>query len=125
MADTWYGNLTEVEGAALGSLAVIAPLLERMGVADIIDRHLPVDPQAEFTHGRLLGLLIAARVYSPVALSNVVEWAGQSGADILWQIAAEKLNDDRLGGRSTPSSSCGIRSSVRSRCTWPKSSTCR
>ena len=97
MAVTWYGNLTEVEGAALGSLAVIAPLLQRMGVADIIDRHLPVDPQAEFTHGRLLGLLIAARVSSPVALSNVVEWAGQSGADILWNIAAEKRNDDRLG----------------------------
>ena len=96
MADTWYGNLTEVEGAALGSLAVIAPLLERMGVADILDRHLPADPQAEFPHGPLLSLLIAARVYSPVALSNVEEWAGQSGADILWNIAAEKLNDDRL-----------------------------
>jgi transposase len=97
MAYVWYGNLTEVEGTALGSLAVIAPLLERMGVAAIIDRHLPVDAQAEFPHGRLLSLLIAARVYSPVALSNVAEWAGQSGADILWQIAAEKLNDDRLG----------------------------
>lgn len=42
-------------------------------MADIIDRHLLVEPQAEFTHGRLLRLLIAARIYSPVAFSNVVE----------------------------------------------------
>jgi transposase len=89
--------LAEVEGAAMGSLAVIAPLLERMAVADIIDRHLPVDPQAEFSHGRILSLLIAARLYSPVALSNVAEWAVQSGADILWNVPADKLNDDRLG----------------------------
>lgn len=81
----------------MGSLAVIAPLLKRIGVAEIIDRHLPADPQAEFRHGQILSLLIAARLYSPVALSNVAEWAVQSGADILWNIPADKLNDDRLG----------------------------
>jgi len=32
-----------------------------------------------------------------VALSNVAAWAAESGADILWGIAPEKLNDDRLG----------------------------
>ncbi len=96
MTETWYGNLTEVEGAALGRLAVIAPWLERMGVADISDRHLPVDPQAEFTHDRLLGLLLAARVSSPVALSPVAEWAGQSGADILRNIAAGRRRTDEL-----------------------------
>jgi transposase len=97
MERTWYGDLTEAEGAALGSLAVIAPMLERMGVADIIDRHLPADEQAEFTLGTILSLLIAARVYSPVALSNVADWATQSGADLLWQMPAEKMNDDRFG----------------------------
>src|SRR4029079_3389140 len=97
MASSWYGNVMDVEGAAMGSLAVIAPLLERIGVAGIIDRHLPVDPQAEFSHGRMLSLLVAARLDSPVALSNVSEWAAQSGADILWNIDKEKLNDDRLG----------------------------
>ena len=59
--------------------------------------HLPADPQAEFDHGRVLSLLIAARLYSPVALMNVGCWAADSGADILWDIPVEKLNDDRLG----------------------------
>jgi hypothetical protein len=92
-----YGSQTEFESVALGSLAVIAPMLERMGVRGIIDRHLPVDPQAEFGIGSLLSLLVAARLYSPVALSNVAQWAADSGADILWGIPADKLNDDRLG----------------------------
>ena len=75
---------------------MIAPL-QQMGVAEIIDQHVPVDEQAEFGHGEILSLLIAARVDSPVALSRVSAWALESGADVLWQIPADKLNDDRLG----------------------------
>ena len=97
MNATWYGNQIDAEGAAVGSLAVIAPLLQQMGVAEIIDRHVPVDEQAEFGHGDILSLLIAARVCSPVARSRVSAWAWACGADVLWGIAAEKLNDDRLG----------------------------
>jgi len=97
METSSYGGQAEFESVALGSLAVIAPLLKRMGVEEIIDQHLPADPQAEFGTGALLSLLVAARLYSPVALSNVAEWAAESGADILWDIPAAKLNDDRLG----------------------------
>lgn len=96
---TWYGNQTDanVEGRNIGTLAVIAPLLERMKVAQIIDQHLPADPQAEYGLGTILSVLIAARMYSPVALVNVGQWAAETGADLLWNITAEKLNDDRLG----------------------------
>jgi transposase len=97
MAFTWYGNQTGDEGCNLGSLAVVWPLLERMNVAGIIDRHLPADPQAEFSHGTILNLLVAARLYSPVALGNVAQWAGEAGADILWDMPLEKMNDDRFG----------------------------
>jgi len=94
---TWYGNQTDVEGVALGALAVIEPMIQKINLAEIINQHLPVDSQAEFDHGTVLSLLTAARLYSPVALSNVAEWAETSGADILWDVPAEKLNDDRLG----------------------------
>ena len=97
MAITWYGSPSPAEGCNLGALAVLWPLLERMQVARIINQHLPADPQAEFDHGRVLSLLIAARLYNPVALVNVGRWAAESGADILWDIPVEKLNDDRLG----------------------------
>ena len=56
MSTTWYGNPIDAQGAAVVSLAVIAPPLQQMGVAEIIDRHVPVDEQAEFGHGDILSL---------------------------------------------------------------------
>lgn len=95
---TWYGSQTDanVEGRNIGTLAVIAPLLDRMKVASIINQHLPADPQAEYDYGTVLSVLIAARMFGPRALSNVAQWASETGADLLWNIPAEKLNDDRL-----------------------------
>jgi transposase len=93
----WFGSVTPDDSCHFGPLAVIGPLLEQMGVADIIDRHLPADPQAEYAYGPLLRLLIAARLADPVALVNVADWAEASGADFLWNLPAAKLNDDRLG----------------------------
>ena len=97
MAITWYRNQSAADSCNFGALAVIWPLLQRMQVASIINRHLPTDPQAEYDHGSVLTLLIAARLCNPVALVNVPKWAAESGADILWGIPVEKLNDDRLG----------------------------
>jgi transposase len=94
---TWHGSPRADEIVNLGPLALLTPLLERMQVADIIDRHLPPDPQLEFSHGQVLSLLLAARLASPTALVNVADWAANTGADILWNIPADKLNDDRLG----------------------------
>ena len=98
-ATTWYGNQTDanVEGRNIGTLAVIAPLLDRMNVAQIINQHLPADPQAEYDYGNVLSVLIAARMFSPLGLVNVDKWAAESGAELLWNIPAEKLHDDRLG----------------------------
>jgi transposase len=97
MCFTWHGSSRAEEVVNLGPLALLEPLLQRMQVADIIDRHLPPDPQLEFSHGQVLSLLLAARLASPTALVNIPAWAEKSGADILWNIPAAKLNDDRLG----------------------------
>jgi transposase len=97
MTFTWYGNQSNCETCRFGSLAVIFPLIQRMNVVSIINRHLPADPQADFDYGTTLSLLMAARLYSPVALSNVAKWAKDTGADILWGMPPEKINDDRLG----------------------------
>lgn len=97
MSFTWYGNQSQSETCNFGTLAVVWPLLERMNVAGIINRHLTADVRAEFDHGTVLSLLVAARLYRPIALVNVADWATESGADILWGIPAEKITDDRLG----------------------------
>jgi transposase len=96
---TWYGSqaAANVEGRNIGTLAVLAPLLERMKVRGLINQHLPADRQAEYDYGTTLSVLIAARMYSPLGLVNVAKWAAESGAELLWNIPAEKLTDDRLG----------------------------
>ena len=96
-AYTCYGNQSDVDGLNFGKLAVIAPMLERIKLKDIINQHIPADAQAEFDHGTILNLLVAARLYSPIALSNIPEWAESCGADIFWNMPVEKMNDDRFG----------------------------
>jgi transposase len=97
MAQAWHGPTLTDDTLAFGPLALIAPLLQRLDIANIIDRHLPPDPQLAFSHGRVLSLLLAARLCQPTALINVPTWAEDTGADLLWDIPALSLNDDRLG----------------------------
>jgi transposase len=97
MTLTWRGPARAAEVVHLGPLALIQPLLQQLDVATLIDRHLPADPQQEFSYGQVLSLFLAARLCQPTALVNVAAWAEKTGADILWDIPADKLNDDRLG----------------------------
>ena len=97
MALAWQDATVADQTRAFGPLALIAPLLQRLGIADIIDGHLPPDPQLAFSHGRVLSLLLAARLCQPTALVNISTWAETTGADLLWDIPADSLNDDRLG----------------------------
>src|SRR3954452_16756889 len=97
MADAWHGPTLTDETLAFGPLALIAPLLQRLDIAPLIDRHLPPDPQLAFPHGRILSLLPAASRCHPTALITVPAWAERTGAALLWDIPAGRLNDDRLG----------------------------
>jgi transposase len=97
MALAWQDATVADQTRAFGPLALIAPLLQRLDLSDIIDDHLPPDPQLEFSHGRVLSLLLAARLCQPTALVNIPAWAEATGADLLWDIPADCLNDDRLG----------------------------
>ena len=97
MSLIWHGGARAEEVVNCGPLALIQPLLDQLDIAGIIDRHLPPDPQLEFSHGQVLSLLVAARLCQPTALINLSAWAHKTGADILWNLPADKLNDDRLG----------------------------
>lgn len=98
-AFTWRGSAAAAPHAVLncGPLALFQPLLDQLGLEAILERHLPPDPQQEFSHAQVLRLLLLARLCQPTALVNVADWAEQSGADIFGNLPADKLNDDRLG----------------------------
>ena len=92
------------------SLGILVPLLQKLNIANIIDRHLPTDPQAEYSHGTVLSVLLAARLNHPTALVNVADWADEHGVEYLCNIPADKLNDDRLA-RSLDAFSSSVRPS--------------
>ena len=97
-AFTWLGAAATARDVVnAGPLALIEPLLDKLDIEAIIDRHVPPDPQLEFSHGQVLRVLLAARLCQPTALVNVAEWARKTGADIFANVPADKLNDDRLG----------------------------
>ena len=97
MDELCYGKHNDVEGKPLGGLALIVPMLKRMGVEKIIDQHLPADEQAEFAHGKILSVFIAARTHRPVALSKIRQWAKDTAANVFFDMPLEKMNDDRFG----------------------------
>ncbi len=97
-AFTWRGPVvSQYEVVNFGPLALMQPLVDQLDIEAIIDRHLPPDPQQEFSHGQVLRMLLLARLSQPTALVNVAQWAAKTGADIVSNIPADKLNDDRLG----------------------------
>lgn len=94
---TWLGPPVKQNIANAGPLALLVPLLDKLDVEKIIDRHLPPNPQQELSHGQVLRMLLAARLCHPTALVNVADWAEKSGAAFFANIPVDKLNDDRLG----------------------------
>lgn len=97
MTFSFFAPQANLSTLNLGPLALIAPLLQQLSLASILDQHLPPDSQLEFSHGQVLSLLLAARLCEPNALVHIPEWAHEHAADLLWGIPADKLNDDRLG----------------------------
>ena len=88
-------KISTTQSVNVGELALIAPLLSQLNIAQIIDRVIPTE--AEYSHGVVLAALLAARLQSPTALVNVATWAEDHGAEFLLNIPPDKLNDDRLG----------------------------
>jgi transposase len=80
-----------------GALAVVASYLERLGLAEAVDRALPARGRAQLTHGEVIGALVANRLCDPRPLYDVRGWADEQGAHPLLGTPAALLNDDRLG----------------------------
>ena len=82
---------------ALGSLPVIARFCERLDIRGIVDRAVPVRDVAIATHGQVIEAMIANRLTSPRPLLRVQDWAAEWAVEEVFGVAADTLNDDRIG----------------------------
>jgi hypothetical protein len=96
-AFSWRGVATTQAVVNAGPLALIHPLLEKLAIEALIDRHGPPDPPQEYSHGQVLNVLWMARLCQPTAVVPVAGWAEKTGADIFANIPADQRNHDRLG----------------------------
>lgn len=81
----------------IGSVALSKPVVSRMGFAKIIDKLVPSDEQQKVSHGQVVEILVSNRLTSPSPLYGVEGWAADIDSKKLYGIAAEELNDDRIG----------------------------
>jgi len=81
----------------LGSLPVVAGFGRRLGIAATVDGLCPVRDVAIATHGEVIEALVANRLTSPAPLVRVEDWARAWAVSEVFGVAAEALNDDRVG----------------------------
>ncbi len=81
----------------VGPLLLVGHLLERLGLVEIIDRHVPQRGRAELTTGEVVAALVANRLCAPAPLYDIAAWGAASALQELLGVPGMLLNDDRLG----------------------------
>src|SRR3954468_21426868 len=79
----------------VGALPVITHYFERIDLAATIDGLVPWE--GDVLLGTLVEVLVANRLLQPKALFRVGQWLPPAALTVFLGLAAEQLNDDRLG----------------------------
>ena len=106
MADHETPGAFELESTRLGALPIIDRFLGRMGVAGLLDRHLPAgDARVSLQAATVIGVLIRNLCVEREPLYGLADWAGSFESALIGLAPgeAELLNDDRVGRAWTSS----------------------
>ena len=89
----------EFETRTIGPLVLTTPVLQRLGLREIVNHHCPIAEQADLDHGLVAELVTQSRLSDPGALYDLVGWADRYAIPALYSELerAERLNDDRVG----------------------------
>lgn len=89
----------EFETRTIGPLVLTAPVLQRLGFREIVNRYCPIAEQADLDHGLVTELVTQSRLSDPGALYDLVGWAERYAIPALYPELewAGQLNDDRAG----------------------------
>jgi transposase len=86
---------TRFDTQIVGGLPVVVNYLERLQVADTIDRLVPWEGNVPL--GTVVEIMIINRLLGPLPLFRIDEWAQQSGVADYYGLQPGQLNDDLLG----------------------------
>jgi transposase len=88
---------TELRVWPVGAMALVKPMLDLLGFAQIVDETCPMAEQGDLSHGQVAEALVCNRFTSPMPFYRVKEWAEERRSDLVLKILPEKLYDNRLG----------------------------
>jgi transposase len=82
----------------LGALPLLLPVLERLGLREVVNRHChPTgSTQGELDVGLVSGMLVLNRLLAPQPMVHVETWLAGTALPDLWGMEAVQCNDDRL-----------------------------
>jgi transposase len=86
---------TRFDTQIVGGLPVIANYLDRLQVAETIDRLVPW--KGNVALGTVVEVMIINRLLAPTPLFRLSEWAEKAGVADYYGLQASQLNDDLLG----------------------------
>jgi hypothetical protein len=86
---------TRFDTQVVGALPVVIEFLQRLKLADIINKAVPWE--GEVPLGTLVEILVLNRLLDPTAMFRIDVWAQKSGVADYYGLKPGQLNDDRLG----------------------------
>lgn len=86
---------TVFDTEVVGSLPVLVALLDRLKLAEIIDK--TVTWEGGIPLGTVVEILVLNRLLNPMAMYRIDEWAQASGVAAYYGLKPNDLNDDLLG----------------------------
>jgi transposase len=86
---------TQVDTQVVGALPLVGAMLEKWGLADIVDQTVPWEGGVPL--GTLVEVFVMNRLLNPKAMYAIGDWASKSAVCDYLDLTAEQLNDDRLG----------------------------
>lgn len=83
----------------LGLFTLLKPILDRLQIAETMDRYLPMRSRWDLgvSHGQVLEILILNRLMSPKPLYRIQSWAEGLYTEAFGPVTASKLYDNRIG----------------------------
>jgi transposase len=95
LADALRRAISRPQTLQLGAIPILYPLLEELGLRDIVDTVCPT--QADVDLGLIVQVLVLNRLLSPQPLCWVNRWLGSTILSSFLDLAPDKLYDQRLG----------------------------
>lgn len=92
-ASRFLSSLERETVKVLGAAALVKPILDRIGVSEIVNGYVSNGP--EITQGDVIEILTINRLMAPRPLYHIERWAKGTAIEELYCLDAEKLNDDR------------------------------